>query len=367
MLCCVTLRTLWPFLWLDTLAPPTYCVPIYAKLECERADMNARMQRCARIVRHWLSEWEMYCTRWRWQNPVLRRLQPSLGHYRLELPASIPKANPAVSMTGLRSSLCRQCDFETPEFNSWSAEFNDPPRYHRKQWEFVFIAQALAERGFLQAGKRGLGFGVGREPLAAVFAKRGCSLLLTDMDPIAAQAGGWTDTYQHATQVTDLNVKGICDDAVFLQQARFQHVDMNHIPAAIRGFDFCWSACALEHLGSIEAGLTFIERSLDCLKPEGIAIHTTEYNLSSNTRTLDNKGTVLFRRCDLEDLQRRLADAGHTLEPLSLDQGNATLDDYLDLPPYQPSHHLRLALAAYACTSVGLIIRKGERAGTTVA
>ena len=38
-----------------------------------------------------------------------------------------------------------------------------------------------------------------------------------------------------------------------------RHVDMNHVPADLAGrFDIVWSACALEHLGSIANGLRFM-------------------------------------------------------------------------------------------------------------
>ena len=38
---------------------------------------------------------------------------------------------------------------------------------HRKMWEWLFIAEALRERGMLAAGRRGVGFGVGQEPLVS--------------------------------------------------------------------------------------------------------------------------------------------------------------------------------------------------------
>jgi len=31
------------------------------------------------------------------------------------------------------------------------------------------------------------------------------------------------------------------------------------LPADLTGFDFCWSICALEHLGTIAQGLDFIK------------------------------------------------------------------------------------------------------------
>ncbi len=134
---------------------------------------------------------------------------------------------------------------------------------------------------------------------------------------------------------------------------------MNNIPQDLRGFDFTWSSCALEHLESIEKGLQFIINSLDTLKPGGIAVHTTEYNLSSNEDTLDNMGTVLFRKKDIQELVRRLTLAGHEIY-INYNPGSGKLDKYIDIAPYSQDKHLKLRLANYVTTSIGFIIRKKE-------
>jgi len=61
-------------------------------------------------------------------------------------------------------------------------------------WEWLFIAEALSERNMLVRGRRGLGFGVGREPLVALFASFGPEIVATDLDPARALAAGWTDS-----------------------------------------------------------------------------------------------------------------------------------------------------------------------------
>ena len=52
---------------------------------------------------------------------------------------------------------------------------------------------------------------------------------------------------------------------------------MNHLPDDLRGFDFTWSSCALEHLGTLAAGADFVVAQMDCLRPGGVAVHTTEF------------------------------------------------------------------------------------------
>lgn len=82
-------------------------------------------------------------------------------------PALRPDRQPATAAcTGSRA--CRQADFETPWFSYWAEALGAHPAYHRKLWEVVYICQALHERGLLTEGRRGLGFGVGREPLACL-------------------------------------------------------------------------------------------------------------------------------------------------------------------------------------------------------
>jgi 2-polyprenyl-3-methyl-5-hydroxy-6-metoxy-1,4-benzoquinol methylase len=256
------------------------------------------------------------------------------------------------------SVLCRQDSFEQAYFAYWVGKLGYGLHYHRKLWEFVFICQTLFERGLLRSGARGLGFGVGEEPLSAYFASQGCRITGTDMASEAAQQSGWVDTAQHAAGKEALRISALCPDPVFDANVEFRFCDMNQIPADLVDYDFCWSACALEHLGSIDQGLAFIERSLDCLKPGGVAVHTTEFNLSSDDETVASGGTVLFRRRDLKELARRMAAAGHRMAPLNLDPGFGVVDRYIDVPPYRDEPHLRLALSGYAATSVGVIIQK---------
>ena len=257
------------------------------------------------------------------------------------------------------SVVCRQDSFEQPYFAFWCVRLGEYLRYHRKLWEFVFICQALWERGAVIKGARGLGFGVGREPLAAFFASMDCQVTATDMSAQGASDAGWIQSSQHAEGKEGLRRAIVCPDDLFDRNVEFRECDMNAVPDDLTGYDFCWSACALEHLGSIEKGLDFIVRSVECLKPGGWAIHTTELNLTSNDDTVDNMDTVLFRRRDLEALAARLTAMGHHVEPFDFDPGTKPLDNYIDVPPYRTEPHLKIALFGYSITSVGIMVRRG--------
>lgn len=134
---------------------------------------------------------------------------------------------------------------------------------------------------------------MGEELLPSAFCSFGSKILATDLNFDEALGKGWVHTNQHAKNLEQLNNKKICNTEEFKRLCSFKNVDMNKIPKDLKNFDFIWSACALEHLGSIEQGEEFIHNSLQCLKPGGIAVHTTEYNFSSNDDTITFGPTVL--------------------------------------------------------------------------
>lgn len=286
--------------------------------------------------------------------------------------------DPEPAFSGVTSQVCTFQQMHHPNYIRWCKEIEKsdflknlfPDKKdkslteapHRKIWEFCYILQALEEKQLIRAGSTGLGFGVGLEPLPALFASYGCKITATDMALDQAIEKGWADEsylVQHSQQLDDLNKDGICEPEQFGENCRFRFVDMNHIPEDLRNFDFTWSACCLEHLGSIEAGLQFIKNSLKCLKSGGIAVHTTEFNLSSEVETVDHQDTVLFRKSDILRLVAALEAEGHTVSPVTFNAGTYVADEFVDLPPYyKHSFHLKLLLGEYVTTSIGIIIQK---------
>ena len=187
---------------------------------------------------------------------------------------------------GIRSRICTQAQLQEPWFDAWCTALGERPRAHRKLWEHAYIARVLDAHGHLAPGQQGLGFGVGREPLTALFAGRGCSIVATDLAHDAEGARVWSNTGQHAGGLAGLSRPELCDTDAFEKLVTWRPVDMRALPDDLSGFDFCWSACSLEHLGTLEAGLAFVEGSMQTLRPGGLAVHTTEYNLDSDTDTV---------------------------------------------------------------------------------
>jgi hypothetical protein len=270
----------------------------------------------------------------------------------------LPKDGPR--LTRPVSQCCTESQFHEPAYARWCEALREAPRTHRKQWEFCYILQVLETACLLDAGRKGLGFGVGAEPLTAIFAGRGVTVTATDLSLESAQAAGWVDTQQHARRLDDLNNRGICPPEVFAERVRFETVDMNAVPDHLAGYDFTWSACAFEHLGSIEHGIAFVLRSLETLAPGGIAVHTTEFNVLDGPTTHDNDGTVLFRRRDLERLIETARRRGYRCR-VDWRLGEGELDRHIDVAPYSVDRHLKLALAGYVTTSFGLVFEKPGR------
>jgi SAM-dependent methyltransferase len=233
-------------------------------------------------------------------------------------------------------------------------------KLHRKLWEWCFIAQALSERDMLRPGRRGLGFAVGAEPLVSLFAAHGCQVVATDLDRERACQIGWAATGQHVAQLDELNSRGICPAEEFKRNVSFRVVDMNTIPADLRNFDFVWSSCSFEHLGTIELGIRFLENMARCLRPNGVAVHTTEFNVRSNDATVEEGGFVIFRRRDTEEMARRLRAQGFSID-LDFTLGDGEADHFIDRPPYIQKPHLKLELLGYVSTSIGLIFEHTGR------
>ena len=247
-------------------------------------------------------------------------------------------------------------DSSQPRFLEMCRLMALPPKFHRKLWEWTFILHELIEAGVITEGSRGLGFGVGTEALPAVFAASGVTVVATD----APDPGTWVSGNQHSGSVDQLLHPEVAPDAVVRRQVTHQSCDMNDIDPTLTGFDFNWSSCSFEHLGSIEQGLDFVVNAIEMtLKPGGIGVHTTELNVQSTTDTITEGGTVLFRISDLQRLADRLTARGHHVEPIIVGPPSNAIDLHVDTAPYTPIH-LRLKVAGFTTTSVGLVVRRGE-------
>jgi hypothetical protein len=273
-----------------------------------------------------------------------------------------PVGERAPSFSSPVSQACSYTQIGDPAYAAWCETLAMPRLCHRKQWEWCYIAQVLRRAGLDRPGHRGLGFGVGTEPLVAYLASAGSAIVATDLAADASAAQRWAETGQHATAVDELNRGGLCPDEQFRERVTFRPVDMNAVPDDLRDFDFTWSSCALEHLGDLDAGLHFFLRQIDCLRPGGVGVHTTEYNVSSNTTTVGAGHTVLYRRRDIEELAHEITRLGHSID-VTFGLGDAPEDRHIDREPWSNTH-LKIETDGYVVTSFGLVVTKAPEKPT---
>lgn len=232
-------------------------------------------------------------------------------------------------------------DIITKDYKIFCNEINEESRFHRKQWEFFVISREILKHFNTIEGKNGLGFAVGQEILLEYFVKKGAKIIGTDLDINNANASDWKNTNQH---LSNFNLRGIVDKNIFDNSFTMDYVDMNNIPKKYLNskFDFIWSSCALEHLGSIKNGLDFIKNSLGCLKSGGIAVHTTEYNLLSETEHCDHKYSSIYSKHDLLTLKNELELLGYKVLPINFNRENNPINNYVDTPNYCDGKSVKL-------------------------
>jgi len=197
--------------------------------------------------------------------------------------------------------------------------------------------------------------------MSAAFATLGAAITATDAPQDIGEKSGWLAGNQLANGLKAIP-RGSLSEGEFSRLIEFRHVDMNDIDPDLTGYDFCWSSCCLEHLGTLQAGIDFIVNSVErTLKIGGVAAHTTEFNCSSNGNTLESGWTVLYRRKDMDSLVALLRQRGHEVELIRAAADKYAIDGYVDVPPYNHlgRPHLKIELEGYVTTSIGIIVRRG--------
>jgi 2-polyprenyl-3-methyl-5-hydroxy-6-metoxy-1,4-benzoquinol methylase len=244
----------------------------------------------------------------------------------------------------------------------WGASHATVHVPHRKLWEFCYILHAAEQHGRLEPGLSAVGFGVGQEPIPAALARFGLSVLATDLEAGVDESAAWAATGQHLSQASALSRPDVISDALLQERVRVRPVDMTDVPDDLGRFDFLWSACALEHLGSPDAGIEFVVRTLDLLEPGGVAVHTTELELIPREETADYGRLAVYRVADLDRLAERVRGMGFEMATNWYVSMDSPADRWVSLPPYPHDDpaHLKLLIGDSVSTSVGLLIRQPE-------
>lgn len=253
---------------------------------------------------------------------------------------------------------------DDPVYRASSAAIAEGNLFHRKHWEWVFI-HATAERlGLLAPGRSALGFGVGTEPLVPAFAAAGMTVIATDQP--AGTAGAWADTGQHSSSVEHLQRPSVCEPELLRERVSFRPVDMTSLHDDLGSHDLVWSSCCFEHLGSADAGFEFVRDAMRNVAPGGVAIHTTEFDLTRR-KPLKESGSVaagdyvcFYRRRDLARLVSALRADGFVVDVDWRLSRRHPMERKVDRPPYSHDPHMRVAVDDRVITSVGLVIQRLE-------
>ena len=258
-----------------------------------------------------------------------------------------------------------QCD--DPKYLEWfrlltGVTESELSPYNRKTWEWAYIAEAVAQAGLLKPGRTALGFGVGNEPLPALFVSKGLDVLATDQ---GAESGDhWASTGELMAGLSGLSRTHLITDEELAAHVEIRKVDMNTVPDDLGTFDVIWSSCAIEHLGSPERGLDFVLDSCRLLAPGGIAVHTTELELTRRDTTADYGNCAVYRLPDLQEFAKRLSEVNCTSSFNFTVPMDTPEDRWISLIAVEGDSappdiaHLKLAIGDSVSTSFGLLIRR---------
>ncbi|WP_223786686.1 class I SAM-dependent methyltransferase [Marinicella meishanensis] len=173
----------------------------------------------------------------------------------------------------------------------------------RKQWECATIFLNLAHHGMFSGDKVGAAFGAGREKLLYIIA------------PLT-QAFHATDLYTMQTVWKTANIKRFNTPEEFVKAAapagsntdnmKVHDMDMRDLSYfADDSLDFCYSACAFEHIGDRDDFIQHLKEVRRVLKPGGIYSMTTEFLFGDATKTLPHN-----YKFDLEYLRELFIESG---------------------------------------------------------
>jgi len=193
------------------------------------------------------------------------------------------------------SKICDAADWFDTEFRSIILnELKESPRFHRKQWEFAMIFLALKKLGYLNEDMTGLSLGGGNERVLYSIAQHVNKLIVTDLyDEDTTWDCAKTkdpDEYIKASKPFDV------DDS----KIKALRMDMRYLDFADNTFDFCYSSCAIEHIGDFEDFVLHLDEVYRVLKEDGVYVFTTELKIGSDT--IKDENNFIFSSFYLNDI-----------------------------------------------------------------
>jgi SAM-dependent methyltransferase len=169
------------------------------------------------------------------------------------------------------NKLCDAADWFRPGISDIiTNELREVPRFHRKQWEFAMIFQTLRHLGKLTPEKLGLSMGGGKELVAYAIAQHVRQLIITDLYEMNTS---WDCA---KTESPDEFIRQHKPFAVADEKLKALRMDMRELQFPDNTFDFCYSTCAVEHIGGREDFLRHFNEVARVLNDDGVYVFTTE-------------------------------------------------------------------------------------------
>jgi hypothetical protein len=136
---------------------------------------------------------------------------------------------------------------------------------------------------------------------------------------------------------------------VFEENVSSRIVSWRRLPADLVNFDFLWSTRANEILYSVAATAAFVEETMACLRPGGLAVHTFGYDLAPSGRKIPSTDRIMLQQGDIERIALLLVSRGHEVAQFKIDASD---------PILTPGAAVDAEHRAMDRSMVGLIARK---------
>lgn len=236
------------------------------------------------------------------------------------------------------------------------ADLAELRRQDRRQWERVFILQALLESGLAQPGSSGLGiYGTPDKIPSALATQRARIEILDDEsleNPIEEMNEGETSRNEE-TALARYYSPEIIDAKSFARLVKLKDGRLADLGYEKRGcFDFIWSSCASQEKNVGEA-LLFMHEAMHFVRKGGVGVFTFDLVVSEIANAPITDFGCYFRK---EDVERIGNDESIEMAPFNWCSGNESEDRRIGLGA--GGDFLRQLEDGYIVTSMGVILRR---------
>jgi SAM-dependent methyltransferase len=144
---------------------------------------------------------------------------------------------------------------------------------YRKGWEWTHCLYGLEKLGAITPDARGVGVGVGREPVIFYLADRIARVTATDLyDNTEWSNANGREASKELVQLA----KDGCPSSVDFNKIRFESQDGTKLTYADNSFDFAWSLSSIEHFGGHKSAQRALAEMGRVIRPGGIVAVATE-------------------------------------------------------------------------------------------